>query len=64
MYKEDGELIKSFNSLKDAVSDTKIGKQYISKNCNDNLDGNNNKVFNRKKEYFIFKFLYNPYDIK
>ena len=64
LYKEDGELIKSFNSLKDAVSDTKIGKQYISKNCNDNLDGNNNKVFNRKKEYFIFKFLYNPYDVR
>ena len=31
LYNECGELIKSFNSLKDVVSDTKIGKQYISK---------------------------------
>jgi len=63
LYNEDGELIQSFNSLKDAVADTKIGKQYISKNCNDNLEGDNIKVFNRKKEYFIFKFLDNPYEI-
>lgn len=64
LYNEDGELIQSFNSLKDAVADTKIAKQYISKNCNDNLEGNNIKIFNRKKDYFIFKFLDNPYLVK
>jgi group I intron endonuclease len=52
MFSENNELIKSFDSLKDVVSYTKIGKQYISKNCKLNGECGLNKL-----KGWIFRFL-------
>ncbi len=37
IFSDSGVLLNEFNSLKDAVTFTGIGKQYISKNCKDNI---------------------------
>lgn len=48
----DNELTKSFNSLKEVVEYTCIGKQYISKNCKEN-----GEFGNKELKGFVFRFI-------
>jgi len=57
MFK-DGDLVMEFDSLKEAVSYTRIGKQYISKNMKENMKENSNKIL----KGFVFRFKKNPFD--
>ena len=52
MYNNNKEFIKDFTSLKSVVLFTKIGKQYISKNCKVNLNDFKTQL---KGYYFRFK---------
>jgi hypothetical protein len=52
IYSENGDLLKSFNSLKEAVEYTGIGKQYISNICKSNGDLGNNKL-----KGYLFRFV-------
>jgi hypothetical protein len=52
IYSEEGDLVIDFKSLKEAVLYTKIGKQYISKNCKGNINNGNNKL-----KGYIFRFI-------
>ena len=52
IYSDNGDLLESFDSLKEVVKFTGIGKQYISKNCKDNLEN----VCKKLKGY-IFRFI-------
>jgi hypothetical protein len=52
IYSENGDLLKSFNSLKEVVEYTGIGKQYISNICKSNGDLGNNKL-----KGYLFRFV-------
>lgn len=52
MFTEDNELLRNFDSLKEAVLYTGIGKQYISKNCKEN-----SKEGCKKLKGYIFRFI-------
>lgn len=52
IYSENGDLLKLFNSLKEVVEYTGIGKQYISNICKSNGDLGNNKL-----KGYLFRFV-------
>jgi hypothetical protein len=52
IFSDDNNLIKLFNSLKEVVAYTGIGKQYISNICKSNGDSGTNKL-----KGYLFKFI-------